>query len=164
MRYLLTITLLTFTFSIKSFAAVKIVECEDKDGNKSFQKTCPPGYSQVNERKVNIGGSKDKIEYTSDFKVKKSATLYVIPDCDTCDEVREYLNDNEVSVTEIDVSTDRDIQTQLEEIAGSLRVPVTIIDEKIIHGYKRSEFKAVLEPTSSNKKDDSEDKESTEEN
>lgn len=145
MKPIIKILILSLILTTHVYAAVKVVECEDIEGNKSFQKSCPPGFSQVNEKKINTGGSKDKIEYTSNFKVKKSATLYVIPDCDTCEEVREFLRDNEVSITEIDVSNDYNLQTELEEIAGSLRVPVTIIDEKIIHGYKRSEFNAALD-------------------
>lgn len=148
------IILFTFTFSLSLgmniSAAVKIVECEDKEGNRSFQKTCPPGSNLINEKKIRSVGESKAEQYTSTFKLKKSATLYVIPECDTCDEVREFLTDNEVLITEIDVSSDYEVQTKFEAIAGSLRVPVTVIDEKMIHGYKRSEFKAALELNSNN--------------
>tara|TARA_R110002110_G_scaffold128033_2_gene307506 strand:+ start:108 stop:614 length:507 start_codon:yes stop_codon:yes gene_type:complete len=138
--------------SLNTSAAVKIVECEDEAGNLSFQKVCPPGSTTINEKRISTGEKSKQDEYTSSFQLKKSATLYVIPNCDTCDEVREYLKDNEVSITEIDVSGDYEVQTKFEAIAGSLRVPVTVIDGKLLHGYNRGEFKTALEgKTSYNK-------------
>ena len=154
MKPLMTITaLISLLFlSMNISAAVKIVECEDEAGNRSFQKVCPPGFTTVNEKTISTGGKSKSEQYTSTFKLKKSATLYVIPECDTCDEVREFLNDNEVSISEIDVSSDYEVQTKFEAIAGSLRVPVTVIDGKILHGYNRAEFKSALEGNVTNKK------------
>jgi len=154
MKPLMTITALisSLFLSMNISAAVNIVECEDETGNRSFQKVCPPGSTTVNEKRISTGGKSKKDEYTSTFKLKKSATLYVIPECDTCDEVREFLNDNEVSVSEIDVSSDYEVQTKFEAIAGSLRVPVTVIDGKVLHGYNRGEFKTALEGKTVNNK------------
>ncbi|MCG8378337.1 MAG: glutaredoxin family protein [Proteobacteria bacterium] len=133
-----------FCMSISTFAAVKIVECEDEEGNRSFYKKCPPGMTIVGEKKVSTGAGTVENVVAPGLGAKKSATLYVIPACDTCDEVREFLKDNEVSITEIDVSSDYEVQTKFEAIAGELRVPVTVIDGQVIHGYKRSEFKTAL--------------------
>lgn len=154
--------IITFTLAISLLlgmnisAAVKIVECEDETGNRSFQKSCPPGTILVNEKKVSTGGKSKSDQYTSTFKLKKSATLYVIPECDTCDEVRELLKEYEASVTEVDVSSDYEVQTEFQKISGDLRVPVTVIDGKVVHGYKRAEFKSILESNGSNGTNNSE--------
>ena len=68
----------------------------------------------------------------------------MIPACDTCEEAREFLEANGVSVTEIDVSNDRAVQVEFEALAGELKVPVTVIDGKLIRGYSRAEFRAAL--------------------
>ena len=142
--------------SINISAAVKIVECEDEAGNRSFQKTCPPGSTVIEQKRISTGGTSEGKKYTSKLKLKKSATLYTIPECDTCDEVREFLNDNEVEITEKDVSKDVAAQNELEGIAGELRVPVTIIDGKTLKGYNRSEFKAAIEGKDYEKQEKSE--------
>jgi glutaredoxin len=163
MKKLLMLFPLIFSiYSMTTSAAVNVVECEDASGNRSFQKACPPGWTLLNEKKILTGGKGEKREYTSDYKIKKSATLYTGPNCDACDEVREFLNENEVSITEIDVSNDYEVQVEFEKIAGDLRVPVTIIDDNLIRGYKRSEFKAALElndePEKKNEGEEAEEK------
>ena len=53
-----TITLLVASLIFLNVnAAVNIVECEDKKGKRSFQKTCPPGLTKVGEKKIKTGKS-----------------------------------------------------------------------------------------------------------
>ena len=129
-------------FSANGYAAVKIVECEDENGNRSFQKTCPPGFTEVGSKKFSTGSGSagDGAQSSSDIQV----TMYMIPDCESCDVVREFLQTRNISVTEKDVSEDIELQKELSDLAGSLQVPTTVIGEEKLTGFSRSNFISAL--------------------
>jgi glutaredoxin len=132
-------------------AAVKVVECEDEQGNRSFQSACPPGSILVDEKKIPTGDKPPpplvrKSETDDEAgSANINATLYYIPECGPCDEVREFFQLRQVSFTEKDVNENIEVQNELKELRGSLKVPATVIGEKVITGYNRSELIAALE-------------------
>ena len=127
------------TFSLHGFSAVNVVECEDERGGKSFQKACPPGSTQVGSKKISTGSSGREND-NSNIK----ATLYFIADCDTCDEVREFLNANGISFDEKNAEETIEIQEELTKISGGLQIPTTVIGAEVIVGYRRSTFEEAL--------------------
>lgn len=129
-----TLSLTLFTLS-SVHAAVNIVECEDEDGNRSFQKVCPAGSSIVSEKKINIRGGSAPSK-SSDIQ----AIIYVVPDCDTCSEVKEFLSNRNISITEKNVKEDIKLQKELTDLAGSLKVPTTVIGDETLSGYVRKDF------------------------
>jgi len=126
------------SFSLQVFSAVKVVECEDEQGERSFQKACPPGSTQLGSKKISTGSS------GRDNNPNIKATLYFIPDCDTCDEVREFLNANGVSFDEKNANETVEIQEELTRISGGLKIPTTVIGAEVVVGYRRSEFENAL--------------------
>ena len=130
-------------FSSNLASAVNIVECVDEQGGRSFQKTCPPGSTQIGEKKLKT--NKSNTEKTSSNNVNIQATLYLIPDCEACDEIKEFLGTRNIGITEKDVNDNLELQNELTELAGALKVPTTIIGDEIITGYSRSKFLAALE-------------------
>lgn len=70
--------------------------------------------------------------------------LYAVPDCDTCDQLKEFLQVRNLGYTEIDVSSDIELQTELKEIAGELQVPTLIIGDKVLTGYNRTQLRQTL--------------------
>ncbi len=126
-------------FSMQGFSAVKVVECEDERGGRSFQKACPPGSTQVSSKKINTGESSKEAD-RSDIK----ATLYVIPDCEECDEAREFLQMRNISFEEKNALESKENLNELREISVDLQVPVTVINNEVIIGYKRSEIEELL--------------------
>ena len=148
MRKIDALFAVAFLFFSPPLLAVSIVECEDQEGNRSFQKSCPPGYTELNRKDFYVKGApgdRSTGEPAAGLGMGQSATLYMIPACDTCEEAREFLEANGVSVTEIDVSNDYEAQAEFEALAGELKVPVTVIDGQLIRGYSRAEFRAALE-------------------
>ena len=127
------------TFSLQGPSAINVVECENERGEKSFRKSCPPGTIQITIKKINIGKSSRE---NNNSTIK--ATLYFIPDCDTCDQVREFLDMNGISFDEKNVRERIEIQEELNRISGGLVIPTTVIGTEIIVGYQRSKFKEVL--------------------
>jgi glutaredoxin len=141
-RLITSLTIVTLSLmSFQSMAAVKVVECEDEEGNRSFQSACPPGSTVVDEKRILTG------EHTADKAVSAdvSATLYSIPECDSCDGVREFLQNRGIAITEKSVNEDIENQNELSELTGTLKVPATVIGEKVVTGYNRSELMAALE-------------------
>src|SRR3990172_828040 len=120
--------------------SVDIIECEDEQGNKIFAQPCPPGSKAVSKRSYSTS--------TPDAGVTSpsvSATLYVVPACDTCDQVREFLDIRKISVTEKDISKDVELQNELKEkTGGDLRVPVLVIGDKVLSGYNRAALQEAL--------------------
>ena len=114
--------------------SVDIIQCVDEKGNKSFAQQCPPGSKAVNRRSYSTFTSS-----SGDAGPGVSATLYVVPSCDTCDQVREFLGIRKIPVKEINVAENVDAQKELKEkTGGDLRVPVLIIGDKILSGYNRT--------------------------
>ncbi len=142
MNYLLKFLLVTLfiLFNAQSFAAVNIVECEDEEGNKSFQKVCPPGSTQLGSKKIHTGGGSAK----ENNNVNIQATLYTIPDCEACDEIKEFLGARNISIDEKNVNDNIDLQHELTELTGALKVPTTVIGEEVLVGYSRSRFLTAL--------------------
>lgn len=133
--------ILSLSFFLMSFHAfaVSVYQCKDENGNLTFEKHCPPGTTQVDEKKLYTG---KKEETTSSVDV--SATLYSVPDCESCDEIRDFLKFRGISFTDKNVKDDIDLQNELKDVAGELKVPVLVIGEKVIKGYNRSEILAAL--------------------
>ncbi len=142
MKHLLKIFpgVLFLIFNLQVFAAVNIVECEDEKGDRSFHKTCPPGTTKVGSKRISTGAA-GKVE---DINTTIKATVYVIPECESCDEVREFLNNRNISFEEKNVSDDLELQKELTDVAGGLKVPTTVIGDEIITGYSRSRLLEAL--------------------
>ena len=123
--------------------AVKVVECEDAQGDKTYQTACQPGTTQVNEKQFRTGSESSSTSNTTS-SVDISAILYMVPDCDSCADVREYLQARNISVTLKDASNEQEIQEELKALNGILRVPVVVIGETKVSGYNRTELNNAL--------------------
>ena len=139
----LFLAILLTPFSFNVISAVSIVECEDAQGNRSFQKTCPPGSTQLSTKKINTGSSNSAKKEANNVNVK--ATLYLIPDCEACEEIKEFLGSRNISIAEKNVNENIELQTELTDLTGSLKVPTTVIGDEVLTGYSRSKFIAALE-------------------
>lgn len=111
--------------------AVTIVQCEDEFGGKSFQERCPPGSKVLEKRQYGTKSGEGAPRPVG------TVTLYRVANCDSCDQVQEFLDIRNIQYDQKDVSKDVDLQNELKEKAGELRVPVTVIGEQIVSGYNR---------------------------
>ena len=120
--------------------SVEILQCEDAQGNKSFYTQCPPGWHELNKKNYSTATAD-----TGSTTPNISATLYVVPNCDTCDQVKEFLDVRKISVTEKDVSGNADLQKELKDkTGGELRVPVLVLGDKVLTGYNRANLLTAL--------------------
>lgn len=135
--------LLALLLLVQPAFAVTIVQCEDASGERTFQSSCPPGTTQVDQRRI-ITGTEQPSAGGAEAPVI-NATLYVVPACDPCEDVREFLQARNVNVTIKDASTEQAIQEELKAVTGTLKVPVTVIGDKVLAGYSRSALTEALE-------------------
>lgn len=140
---------LVFCFSSVTRGAVNIVECEDEHGNKVFSKSCPSGYSVIDEKNFSTakGASKEELEEEElQVNIKNvSVSLYLVSEgCDACDEAKEYLSSLGVKLNIINVTDNLEQQNKLKELAGELRVPITVIGDNIIKGNNRAKLESVI--------------------
>ena len=70
-------------------------------------------------------------------------TLYAMPGCLRCHRVRDFLRENDVSFTEINVLTH---PRALLKLLGSFRrvFPVVVVNEVVFRGAERAQLKVAL--------------------
>lgn len=83
-------------------------------------------------------------------KKKHKVVLFAISTCAWCKLVKEFLKDNEVEYSYIDIDLAREevkeeIRKSIRDKGGPLSFPTTIIDDKIlITGFRKDQIKEAL--------------------
>lgn len=131
-------------FSTSAFAT-KLYRIVDEDGNVSYQDREPEsGTAKVEQREVRDGGS-TLHDAPGSAAAAGPVTLYVVPECVTCDYVRGLLEQREVPFKTVDVGTDAAAQESLKKRAGDLSVPVLLIGNRVVKGYVEPILRAELD-------------------
>jgi glutaredoxin-like YruB-family protein len=73
-----------------------------------------------------------------------SIVMYTTPTCTYCNSLKSYLNDNNVSYTEIDVSKDQQAAAEMVKRSGQQGVPQTVIDGQVVIGFDRAKINQLL--------------------
>lgn len=73
-----------------------------------------------------------------------SVKVYSTESCPWCKKLKEFLKENKVSFTEIDVGADENAAKKMMEESGQSGVPVTNIDGQIIVGFDKEKLKELL--------------------
>ena len=137
----LTALLFVFFLIPINVSAVEINECEDEEGNRSFQKKCPPGSTSVNKTNYATRGS----DPTSAQSKPVSVVLYLKLDCRTCDQVKEFLTVNNIPMTEKNVTDNDEIREELVITTGiNAGVPVLIVGDQLIRGFDNIRMASLL--------------------
>jgi glutaredoxin len=115
----------------------------DEDGNITYQDRPPPdAASRVEKRDL---GERAPAANGEPGGSKTSVTLYVVPECVSCDYVRSLLEKREVPFKEINVGSDVVAQEALRKRAGDLSVPAVAIGSRIVKGYVEPILKSELD-------------------
>ena len=129
----LTVLILALAAYCSPAVAVNIYQCKDAQGNISFQDRCPPGSSPVGEKQYSTN-----VPEGGAARSTAPLTLYVVPNCDSCKQVEDFLAARGISVSEKNVNDSIDLQNELKKAAGDLKVPALMVGGKAIVGYNRS--------------------------
>ena len=76
-------------------------------------------------------------------------TVYALTTCPWCKKVKLYFTEKGVSFTSVDVDAvpeekQKEALAEVERLTGKRSFPVTVINEKVITGYRPEEFDEVL--------------------
>ena len=74
----------------------------------------------------------------------KKVTVYSTPTCPYCIRAKQFLRDNSVVFTDIDVSRDQDTAQEMISRSGQMGVPVIEIDDEIVVGFDKEKIKSSL--------------------
>ncbi|MEJ2760758.1 MAG: glutaredoxin family protein [Gammaproteobacteria bacterium] len=129
--------LLSLAFFASPAFAVNIYRCQDSQGNISYQDHCPPGSTVTEEKQYSTATSGSG---SAQPTATGPLTLYVVPDCDSCKQVEDFLAARGIPVTEKNVNKNIDLQKELKKAAGDLRVPALMVGDQAIIGYNRSQL------------------------
>lgn len=71
-------------------------------------------------------------------------TVYSTPTCPYCKQAKEFMDENDVKYTDIDVSSDQDKAQEMIKKSGQMGVPVIDIDGDITIGFDKKELSKKL--------------------
>ncbi|MFA4982430.1 MAG: glutaredoxin domain-containing protein [Candidatus Omnitrophota bacterium] len=74
----------------------------------------------------------------------KQVTVYSTATCPFCIRAKQYLKENNIQFTDIDVSSDHDKAQEMIKKSGQMGVPVIEIDGSIIVGFDKEKIKEAL--------------------
>jgi glutaredoxin len=129
-------------FAAASAEATQLYRWVDEDGNITYQDRPPPDSASNVDKREFDGRAAPR---TESGRSPSGVTLYVVPDCVSCDYVRGMLEKREVPFREVNVGTDVAAQGALKKQAGDLSVPTVVIGSRIVKGYVEPILKAELD-------------------
>jgi len=71
-------------------------------------------------------------------------TIYSTPTCTYCVQLKNFLKENDIKYTDIDVSRDQKKAHEMIEKSGQMGVPVSDINGEIIIGFNKERIKKLL--------------------
>lgn len=74
----------------------------------------------------------------------KKVTVYSTPTCPFCIRVKQFLKENNIEFTDIDVSVNSDKADEMIKKSGQMGVPVLEIDSAIVVGFDKEKIKQEL--------------------
>ena len=119
----------------------------DEEGNVVYQDTPPPSSVNFEEQTYsdpNAAINQEVSDSLNNAAEESPVSFYSIPNCDSCDLVRLYLENNSIPFTEKDIQTNVSLQQELEGKAGQLKVPTVSIGDLVIDGYSKSSLRQGL--------------------
>lgn len=75
-----------------------------------------------------------------DQNINKGVFVYSTPTCHFCLDAKDYFNQNGVSFTEFDVSSDAEKRQSMIDLTGQKGVPVIVIDDQVVIGFNKSKI------------------------
>ncbi len=133
---LITLFFISFFYSY-GVSAIKIYVCQDGKGETSFRDSCPPG--------TTVTGNHSYYLHREPERIPPEVTLYYVPECQWCSEVRSYFSERDILINEKDLTDNSEFQNELVNKAGELIVPTVDINGAVISGYNPAVMNTELE-------------------
>jgi glutaredoxin 3 len=80
-----------------------------------------------------------------EFRVRPAeVTIYTTPTCPWCHKAKAWLRDKKIRYKEIDVTSDRSGAEEMVRISGQTGVPVIVVGNEVIVGFKESRLNEIF--------------------
>ena len=76
--------------------------------------------------------------------MNKNVKVYSTPTCPWCMRTKDFLKQNNIIFTDIDVSSNQAVAEDMIQKSGQMGVPVVEIEGEIIVGFDKEKIKAAL--------------------
>ena len=74
----------------------------------------------------------------------KTVTIYSTPTCHFCQVAKDFLKENNIAYTELNVAQDLDKRQEMINRSGQMGVPVIFVGDEMIIGFDRERLASVL--------------------
>lgn len=74
----------------------------------------------------------------------KNVTVYSTSTCPWCARAKQFLKENNITFSDLDVSSNQQAAEEMVRISGQMGVPVLDIGGEIIVGFDKEKIKTVL--------------------
>lgn len=74
----------------------------------------------------------------------KKVTVYSAPGCIYCQMVKDFLDENKVEHTEIDLSIDTEKRDEVIKKTGQMAVPVVEVGDDLVIGFDKTKLSELL--------------------
>jgi glutaredoxin-like YruB-family protein len=118
----------------------------DEKGVVHVSENPPDGKMAVAEAVVGEGTDKgQKVEEKKEFRVRPGeVTIYTTPTCPWCHRTKAWMRDKKIRYREVDVTTDKKGLEEMVRISGQTGVPVIVVGEEVIVGFKESRLNEIF--------------------
>jgi glutaredoxin len=141
----LSLLMLAIVLVAPEAQAQKLYKWVDRNGNVTYTDSKPPENAGMVEEREIQQVSEDQPLDIEQLAEANPITFYSVPACDSCDMVRNYLTEQDLPFTEVNVESDIDNQNAMKAAVGNLSVPTLTVGTRAMTGYNRDGISAMLE-------------------
>ncbi|MAG11857.1 MAG: NrdH-redoxin [Parcubacteria group bacterium] len=74
----------------------------------------------------------------------KTVKIFSTPTCPYCKMAKEWMKENNIEYTDVDVSTDEKAAQEMTEKSGQMGVPVILVGDEVLVGFDKPKLEALL--------------------
>ena len=75
----------------------------------------------------------------------KNVTIYSTQTCHFCHMTKDFFKENNITFTDLDVTSDEKNKEEMLERSGQMSVPVIFVGDEMVVGFNESKLKELLE-------------------
>ena len=75
----------------------------------------------------------------------KNVTIYSTQTCHFCHMTKDFFKENNITFTDLDITSDEKNKEEMLERSGQMSVPVIFVGDEMVVGFNESKLKELLE-------------------
>jgi glutaredoxin 3 len=144
----LILTAALFIVTTSTLFAATLYRWVDDQGVVHVSENPPEG--KMNVAQAVVGEAPDKGPTApegekKEFRVRPAeVTIYTTPTCPWCHKAKAWFRDKKIRYKEIDVTSDRSGAEEMVRISGQTGVPVIVVGNEVIVGFRESRLNEIF--------------------